>query len=306
MRPSVSVVIPTYNRGLSIGRAIDSILEGTLIPDEIIVVDDGSIDNTQEILKAYESRIKYIFQKNAGVSAARNRGIQAAGAEWIAFLDSDDEWFQDYLMCQIECVEKNPTVLVHIANAITIHPDGQEENHFFGTRLMNRFRGEASMILSRPLASIAQYAPWFVQSTIMRRKELLECGLFDAQLRIGEDFDLLARMSCKGSFCIHSRALVRINRNDELFDHLTRQADEDRVKTIETWAQVIMRLKNIETLNRAEKTALARFLSSNRRALANIMLETGQRRRAKKLFREAFLIHPDAKSFLKFITSHLF
>lgn len=306
MRPSVSVVIPTYNRGFSIGRAIDSILGGTLIPDEIIVVDDGSSDNTQEILKAYEGRVRYIFQKNAGASAARNSGIQAANAEWIAFLDSDDEWLPDYLMCQIESIEKHPTVLAHVTNAVTIYPDGREENHFIGTRLINKFQGEVSMILKKPLASITQYAPWFVQSSIMRRKELIECGLFNVQLRIAEDFDLFARMSCKGSFCIQNRTLVKINRNDELFDHLTRRAVEDRVQTIETWAQVILRLKNIETLNRAEKTALAKFLSSNRRALANIMLETGQPRKAKKLFHEAFLIHPDAKSFLKYIFSFLF
>ena len=94
--PTVSVIIPTYNRAHLVGRAIKSVLNQTYRDFEIIVVDDGSTDNTKDIIKEFQKkdkRIKYIpYEKNKGGSAARNTGIKAAKGEYIAFLDSDDEW----------------------------------------------------------------------------------------------------------------------------------------------------------------------------------------------------------------------
>ncbi len=88
---AVSVVIPAYNAEKYIGRAIDSVLAQTRQPDEIIVVDDGSTDNTPNAIKSYGSKVYYIHQENGGASVARNTGIEAAKSEWIAFLDADDE-----------------------------------------------------------------------------------------------------------------------------------------------------------------------------------------------------------------------
>jgi glycosyltransferase involved in cell wall biosynthesis len=94
----VSVIIPTYNRANSIIKAIQSVLNQTLPSFEIIVIDDGSTDNTYEIINAsFGSKITYLHQQNAGVSAARNQGIQIAKGNWIAFLDSDDIWREDKL-----------------------------------------------------------------------------------------------------------------------------------------------------------------------------------------------------------------
>ena len=90
----VSVIIPTYNRSHCLGDAIDSVLAQTHKNLEIIVVDDGSTDGTKDIVRSYGWPVKYIYQTNQGVSAARNRGIKEARSEWIAFLDSDDEWHQ--------------------------------------------------------------------------------------------------------------------------------------------------------------------------------------------------------------------
>src|SRR5215472_13795712 len=93
MHPKVSVIIPTYNRADKVRKGIDSALAQTLSELEVIVVDDGSEDGTGMILsEIYGKRIRYYFQSNQGVSAARNRGIQEARGEWIAFLDSDDCW----------------------------------------------------------------------------------------------------------------------------------------------------------------------------------------------------------------------
>ncbi len=106
---SIAAIIPTYNYAHGINQAIASALNQTLPPVEIIVVDDGSTDGTRNILDAYGSRIKYLYQQNRGASAARNAGVLAANCEWVAFLDHDDEWYPTKLACQAaSVVESDP------------------------------------------------------------------------------------------------------------------------------------------------------------------------------------------------------
>ncbi len=104
----ISVVIPAYNAGRFIRRTIDSVLAQTYTDYEIIVIDDGSTDDTAEIVKSYGSKVRYIYQKNAGDGPARNTGIYAAKGEWIAFLDHDDEWLPEKLRLQMELLKRNP------------------------------------------------------------------------------------------------------------------------------------------------------------------------------------------------------
>src|SRR3954470_765888 len=106
---NVSAIIPTFNRRQYIQRAIDSVLAQTLPVDEIIVIDDGSTDGTAEAVEAwYGSRIRVIRQENSGVSGARRRGIQEARGEWIAFLDSDDEWIPERTAQLLHAAERVP------------------------------------------------------------------------------------------------------------------------------------------------------------------------------------------------------
>ena len=99
--PFVSVIIPTFNRGWILKEAVDSVLGQTYRNFELIVVDDGSTDNTAQILETYQGRITVIRQENAGVSAARNRGIRKASGRLISFLDSDDLWLSGKLERQV-------------------------------------------------------------------------------------------------------------------------------------------------------------------------------------------------------------
>ena len=108
-------------------------------------------------------------------------------------------------------------------------------------------------------------------------------------------------MALRGPFCIQNKVLVGVNRNDELFDHLSKQVFSQGIKTLKIYADVITRLRNTENLNSSEKTALAPFLSSNRRALANLMMKSGDRDKAKRLCREAFVIDHSLKSLFKYI-----
>jgi glycosyltransferase involved in cell wall biosynthesis len=112
----ISVVIPAFNAGRFIKRTVDSILAQTYRDYEVIVVDDASTDNTSEAVKSYGSKVRYIYQENAGDGPARNTGIHAARGEWIAFLDHDDEWLAEKLRLQFELLDRNPDLRWCAAN----------------------------------------------------------------------------------------------------------------------------------------------------------------------------------------------
>jgi len=118
--PPVSVIIPTYNRASWLRGAIDSVLDQTFADFELIVVDDGSTDNTKEIVADYGDKIRYFYQPNKGPSAARNTGIGQAKADLICFLDSDDRWIKNKLQTQVEFIRQNPLTKISYTNEIWI------------------------------------------------------------------------------------------------------------------------------------------------------------------------------------------
>jgi len=113
---NVSVIIPAYNSEKFIRRAIDSVLAQTHPAAEIIVVDDGSTDNTGEIVQSYGPPVQYLHQENAGPGAARNAGIRAARGDWIAFLDHDDEWLPEKLQVQLDLLQRHPDLVWATSN----------------------------------------------------------------------------------------------------------------------------------------------------------------------------------------------
>jgi glycosyltransferase involved in cell wall biosynthesis len=123
--PTVSVIIPTYNRASMVKEAIESVLEQSYQDFEIIVVDDGSTDNTREIVSGLSEKIIYLFQENHGVSSARNHGIQQARGKYIAFLDSDDLFLPEKLEKQVACMENNPEVILSHTSYQRIDIDGK-------------------------------------------------------------------------------------------------------------------------------------------------------------------------------------
>jgi len=179
----VSVVIPTYNRYTLLKRAINSLLTQTHTVDEIIVVDDGSTDNTKDIQNDFPNII-YIYQNNRGVSAARNVGIQRAKNEWIAFLDSDDEWHKEKLQKQVTFHQNNPNILMSYTDEVWIR-DGKK------VKIPKKYRkiGKDAFIENLSYCNIAP-------SSVMMHKKLFEkFGLFDESLRVCEDYDMWLRIS---------------------------------------------------------------------------------------------------------------
>jgi len=179
----VSVVIPTLNRAKWLGRAIQSVLDQTHPVHEIIVVDDGSNDGTRDMVcDNFSERVKYYFQENHGVSHARNTGIQKAGGNWIAFLDSDDQWLPDKLQQQIAALEKNPQYRFCHTNEIWIR-NGKRVNP------MNKHDKSGGFIYRKclPLCVISP------SSALVRRDVFDELGLFDDTLPVCEDYDYWLR-----------------------------------------------------------------------------------------------------------------
>ena len=184
--PLVSVIIPTYNRGWILKEAVDSVLSQTFCNFELIIVDDGSTDNTADILKSCPDKVIKITQENRGVSAARNKGIASASGELLAFLDSDDLWLSDKLVCQVNFFKQNNDALIcqieeiWIRNGIRVNPK-------------NRHKKLSGMIF-KPSLALCLVSP----SAVMIKKRLFdEVGLFDETLPACEDYDLWLRISCR-------------------------------------------------------------------------------------------------------------
>ena len=197
MSMRISVVIPAYNAGRYIGRAIDSVLAQTRPAEEIIVVDDGSTDHTAEIAGAYGDRIRFIRQENAGASVARNTGIAAATGNWIAFLDADDEWLPEKLRLQTEHLERNPDLTWTTANYVRCYCDSnRREDDLAGERLNN---AEAVLNGREYFQSYFQayqaFAKGHTITMLVSRELIIKAGLFArGQARIN-DYDMWLRIA---------------------------------------------------------------------------------------------------------------
>jgi glycosyltransferase involved in cell wall biosynthesis len=196
--PEVSVIIPTYNRSQRVARAIQSVLDQSFRDLEIIVVDDGSTDDTYQCLEGLRSSIKYIRQQvNRGVSAARNRGIRSSLAPWIAFLDSDDYWLKDKLQVQMDFVHRNPGSVACQTEEIWVRR-GKRVNP-------KRRHKKPSGDIFRQSLKLCLVSP---SSVIVERPVFDEVGLFDETLQAAEDYDLWLRISCRYPVYLVDRALV--------------------------------------------------------------------------------------------------
>jgi len=197
VNPLVSVIIPTYNRSGLVGRAVDNVLEQTYRNTEIIVVDDGSTDDTLASLKRFGDRIRVVSQANAGPAAARNRGIEIASGEIIAFQDSDDLWMPCKLERQVSLLERGgPSVLVCLCSA---------DMYFTGKPAMTSFDlagihpSFEEGLWSNVAEVLATTFVLFNQCAAIRADVLKKIGGFDESLTFMEDYDLPLRLALEGN-----------------------------------------------------------------------------------------------------------
>ncbi len=301
--PKVSVIIPTYNREKFVAKAIESVLNQTFNDIEVIVVDDGSTDGTRWTLERYKDKIHYVYQENAGVSAARNTGIEAAKGEWLAFLDSDDEWTPEYLAKQIQRTGQAPGICMQTCDCLFIGLDGQTQSYFEINGGLAEFKGRDYLCFREPFRFIVKHGPWQVGATIIRREAIDKAGLFDTSLKISEDFDVMARVALQGPFAMIKQALVKIYRREEEIECLTQHAKANLVQHRETDERMYEKLGQIKTLSRRERKALNEVMSANRRAIGNLLLKNGNVKEARECYRRALLIHPSIRSLGKYLLS---
>ncbi len=190
-RPLISVITPTYNRADFLGEAIDSMLAQTYDHFEMIIVDDGSTDDTRALVERYQSdpRIRYFYQENQGQSVARNQGIAASKGQYICFLDSDNAWLPVRLERSIEAFRQNPSADIVYADNITIDEHGQE----VGRDDMSRYSGRITYhLLKDNFVSI--------NTCIIRRYCFEAMGGFSPDDRLAEDYGLWLRFSTRYNF----------------------------------------------------------------------------------------------------------
>lgn len=197
-KPLVSVIVATYNRADTVGQAVESILGQTYASIEVIVVDDGSTDGTQDALRRFGSDLRVLRQQNAGPAAARNRGIAAAKGEIIAFLDSDDIWLPQKIERQVALLKRaGKSVPCCICNA-TLQFTSLPVITSFQNALLEPAEEEGLWL--NPTETLISRFVLFNQTVAIHRQALEKTGGFDETLRYLEDYDLALRLSLLGPF----------------------------------------------------------------------------------------------------------
>jgi glycosyltransferase involved in cell wall biosynthesis len=246
----ISVIIPTFNRAKLLVEAVDSVLAQRDVPEEveIIVVDDGSTDNTCEVLETLAGKICCIRQEHSGVSRARNLGISKAGGEWIAFLDSDDLWLPGKLCAQMKFFSYRPEMLlcqtdeIWMRNGKRINPrkyHRKPSGHCFPLLLERCLVSPSSVVVHRTLFDLV--------------------GPFDESLPACEDYDLWLRVGCRFPLGLVEKPLVvkRGGHSDQLSSTI---ANLDRYRI-----EAILKLLDTVPLSAEQRNAAQKILDKKRR-----------------------------------------
>ncbi|MDT8306348.1 MAG: glycosyltransferase [Anaerolineae bacterium] len=209
----VSIIIPAYNQAHYLGEAIRSALGQSYGDVEVIVVDDGSTDGTQAVVEAFDdARLRYVYQENRGLSAARNTGIRHAHGEYLSYLDSDDRFLPEKLALLLAVLEQRPEVGLVAGQAIPVDETGAQNGRLFDQPLPVDGR---ELLLGNPL---------HVGSVLVRRSWQERAGFFDEQLRSYEDWDMwlrLARLGCEMAWVAQPVSLYRFHA-----DQMTRDGSQ--------------------------------------------------------------------------------
>jgi glycosyltransferase involved in cell wall biosynthesis len=234
--PRFTVIIPNFNHAGSLSQAIDSVLSQTYAAHEIIVVDDGSTDDSRTVIEKYSGQIRAVFQENTGVSSARNHAARIATGEWLAFLDADDVFLPDRLKLHADWISDEPDLDFLLGEQESRTPDG---------RLLSRFMAESSagrmLIAADPHATRLPITPVHFEALVadgfgeirtlsLPREKFLAVGGFPEQCRVGEDLHFFIRLYAASrkagavrqvlaTYLIHQESTLRRNpvRSMELF-----------------------------------------------------------------------------------------
>jgi len=287
MKPKVSVVIPTYNRVSKVRHTIDTVLSQTFSDLEVIVVDDGSSDDTGKVLgETYGNRIRYYAQVNQGASVARNKGIEEARGEWIAFLDSDDLWEKDKLEKQIRALEQlgpecgacyTDVRFLNHAESRTMFELAEESYRHQGEVGVNK---EALRLLVRPGGAGMVVC---LSSFVVRADKARSAGGFDPKLLYSQDSEFMFRLAMRTGFCYVNRPLVWFDRSPAEIRHVGVSAEWNKTEFFLQDSQ--LRLEGLLQLNGSLPAPVLKIVREQLRDIhsgwTNWYLEGGQYGKAR-------------------------
>jgi glycosyltransferase involved in cell wall biosynthesis len=295
---TISALIPTYNRAHFLDEAIGSVLRQTRRPDEIIVVDDGSTDDTEGVLARYDGAVRYIRQENAGPSAARNRGIQAASCDFIALLDSDDLWVEDRLERQEALLALHPDLDVIFGPEGKFATGGERGPWEMNDPLVYARLNPAGGPIPDAFEMLLGENFCISCCTVLFRKDCVaKTGLMDPGLRLAEDYDLWLRFALNGFRFAFINSILSVRRMHE--GNLVN--DKLAVKTSVT--KVLSRYRGHSA---AHDARLEAKLSDLHYDLGSALLRRGDWAGACYHLNEALPIHPKRlRCRLKIAAAHL-
>ncbi len=217
---SASIIMPAYNSAPYIAQSIDSVFQQTFDDWELIVIDDGSTDNTVDIVNGYGDRVRFLRQKNQGAAAARNYGAQEAHGTWLAFLDSDDIWMPDKLEKQMELTDRynwsctDSVFFGHNHDGTTRSSDvsPHTSDDVLSTLVVNNFIGTSTVL--------------------MKKSVFFECGGFDQSLKALQDWDLWLKVASKHSLGYVADAAVRYRVHAKSTSRSTRNTHQYHMEVI--------------------------------------------------------------------------
>jgi glycosyltransferase involved in cell wall biosynthesis len=286
----VSVIIRAYNRGYIIAEAIDSVLQQSHSDVEIVVVDDGSTDNTQQVVQGFQSdKLRYIgHQQNLGVGVACNTGIAASTGEAVALLDSDDLWAPDKLEKQVRLLSAHPEVGavfcdVRIQGAMEFIPSLARFVKAFPVPIRRFSEGaEYAFSLRQMYLCLLEDVPIKPSAILMRRDAVMQAGQF-REVRSGEDWDFFLRLSRNSRFGYIDEVLVtQRNLGDSVYD---RYRNDDKIFLIAALTEEKSAVKD----DREAVAAVNRGLRTHYKSLSGNYMTSGQRAKSFSTYLEGFM-----------------
>lgn len=278
--PRVSVVTPAYNRSRWLGEALESALTQDFAPFEVVVVDDGSTDDTPRVVRSFGDRVRYHRQDNAGQSAAVNRGVELARGDLVAFLDSDDAWLPGKLRRQVPMLDGDPGAAVLYAEVEYMDGDGRA--------LRDARRAEhtpSGDILEPLLRENFLRTP----SVIFRRAAFLEAGGYDVSLACVNDWDMWLRLAARHRFLFDPTPSARYRLHGDQAVRLRLRMAEERVRVLER------RLPFLVEHAPRHAAAARRALAGRSLKLARLHLREGRPADAAPLLARAVALAPSLR-----------
>lgn len=289
LQPLVSVVVSVYNRFELTKRTVESVLAQTISVQEVIVVDDGSFDGTSESLRehiatnqAWSERVRYVYQHNQGQAAARNRGIEQASGNWVAFVDNDDLWVPQKLEWQFRALKQfSHECAVCFTDAWFMNNPQMKMTVF---ELAGRRHDEKVGVIDNApeylvsKKTFGRVPPTWIQTLLVRTELARAVGGFDTELRYCEEYDFIYRLACKTKFCFVSSPMVLIDRTPPEQRHIgeSKKWDNPDFRLLMTERRLEKRLRLSDGRPREVRKVTLRELAAVHSERANRYLQQGR------------------------------